>query len=197
MFGKLRRLIIALFVADILLTQVALLVADSARRWLPLGQDLSAANTFLNPYLHLMILVLWPIVFAVTAVYDIRRNVRPVGEARALFIAVSTATFAFSGALYFTFRDVPRLLVIYFYLFDLLLLTSARLAAGLLLRLLHAGCQPAKALRTASSRLRLTPKSLRPSREAERIWTTPAGWSSANSTSSMYFIRGVWNCAYR
>jgi len=142
MFGKLRRLIIALFVADILLTQVALLVADSARRWLPLGQDISAANTFLNPYLHLIILVLWPTVFAVTAVYDIRRNVRPVGEARALFIAVSTATFAFSGALYFTFRDVPRLLVIYFYLFDLLLLTSARLAAGLLLRLLHAGGRP-------------------------------------------------------
>ncbi|MBM4421934.1 MAG: sugar transferase [Chloroflexi bacterium] len=142
MFGKLRRLIIALLVADVLLTQVALAAADSLRRWLPLGRELGDTNSFLNPYLHLMTMALWPVVFAATSVYNIRRDVRPVGDARTLFVAVSTATFAFSGALYFTFRDTPRLLIFYFYLLDLLLLSAARLASGLILRLMHARGRP-------------------------------------------------------
>src|SRR5260221_2180917 len=143
MFGKLQRLIIGLLIADILLTQVALVAADWLRFWLPLGQELGGTtNTFLNPYLFLMTAILWPVVFSVTSVYDVRRNVRPVGEARTLFVAVSTASFALAGTLYFTFRDVPRLLIVYFYFFDLLFLASARIAAGLWLRLLHAGGRP-------------------------------------------------------
>src|SRR3990172_2941024 len=142
MFGKLRRLVTSLLLADIVLTQVALLAADSVRRWVPLGREIDPSTSFVNPYLHLMTLVLWPVVFWVTSVYNIRRDVRPVGDARTLFVAVSTATFAFAGALYFTFRDVPRLLVFYFYLFDLVLLSAARLASGLILRLMHASGRP-------------------------------------------------------
>ena len=142
MFGKLRRLVTSLLLADIVLTQVALLAADSVRRWVPLGREIDPSTSFVNPYLHLMTLVLWPVVFWVTSVYNIRRDVRPVGDARTLFVAVSTATFAFAGALYFTFRDVPRLLVFYFYLFDLVLLSAARLAGGLILRLMHASGRP-------------------------------------------------------
>lgn len=142
MFGKLRRLIIVLFLADVGLTQIALLAADSLRQWLPLGAEIGTINTFLNPYLHLTLLVLWPVVFTVTSVYDIRRNVRPVGEARSLFLAVSTATLVFGGVLYFTFRDVPRLLVFYFYLADLLLLSTVRIVVGLVLRFLYAGNRP-------------------------------------------------------
>lgn len=142
MFGKLRRLIIALLLADVVLTQVALLAADSVRRWLPLGQSLDPTASQLNPYLHLMTAVLWPVVFLVTSVYNVRRDVRPVGDARTLFVAVSTAAFAFAGALYFTFRDVPRLLVFYFYIFDLLLLAAARLTAGLIVRVMHASGRP-------------------------------------------------------
>ena len=143
MFGKLRRLIIGLLIADLLLTQLALFVANWVRLALPLGQDIwSGIDSLLNPYLHLMTLMLWPVVFAVTSVYDVRRNVRPVGEARALFVAVSTATFVLGGALYFTFRDVPRLLIVYFYFIDLLFLASARIGLGLILRGLHAGGHP-------------------------------------------------------
>lgn len=143
MFGKLRRLILALFVADVVLTQLALFSADWLRLFLPLGRELGASPaTLLNPYVYLIALVLWPLVFAATSVYDVRRNVRPVGEARSLFIAISTAIFALSGVLYFTFRDVPRLLIVYFYFIDLLYLAAARIVAGVLLRLLHAGGRP-------------------------------------------------------
>src|SRR6267142_4805464 len=51
--------------------------------------------------------------------------------------------------------------------------------------------------RTASTRLRLTPRSPRPTREAERTWITFAAGSYQNSTSSTYFISLVVNCAYR
>jgi exopolysaccharide biosynthesis polyprenyl glycosylphosphotransferase len=142
MFGKLRRIIIVLFLADIALTQVALLAANVVRRWLPLGAELGEVDTFLNPYLHLMLAVLWPTVFAVTSVYDVRRNVRPVGEARTLFLAISTATLVFSGALFFTFREVPRLMVVYFYFIDLLLLSVVRIVAAMVLRVMHAGNRP-------------------------------------------------------
>ncbi len=142
MFGKLQRLILGLLIADVLLTQVALLAADSVRRWLPLGREIDTTTTLINPYLHLMTVVLWPVIFSVVLVYDVRRNVRPVGEARTLFVAVSTATFVLGGALYFTFRDVSRLFIFYFYVFDLLLLSAARLGVGLLLRLWYARGRP-------------------------------------------------------
>ena len=81
----------------------------------PLGRELGNPDSQLNIYIHLMVAVLFPIVFLVVSVYDVRRDVRPVGDARALFVAVSTATLALAGALYFSYRDVPRLLVFYFY----------------------------------------------------------------------------------
>lgn len=142
MFGKLRRLVFALALADFLLTQLALIAADSARRALPLGRGIDPDASFLNPYIHLMVAAIFPVVFYVLSVYDVRRDVRPVGHARTLFIAVSTATFVFGGALYFTFRDVSRLMIFYFYLFDLMLLSSARLAGGLVMRLLYASGRP-------------------------------------------------------
>ena len=142
MFGKLRRLVLTLILADALLTQAALLTADSTRRFLPLGRAVDTTETFLNPYIHLIVALLWPVVFYVVSVYDMRRDVRPVGNARILFVAVSTAVFVLSGVLYFTFRDTPRLLILYFYLFDLVLLASARLAVGLVLRLMHASGRP-------------------------------------------------------
>lgn len=142
MFGKLRRLVVALALADLAATQTALVAADLARRVLPLGRSLDPGTYLLNPALHLMVLALWPVVFLTLGVYDMRRDTRPVGEARALLLAVGTAGFVFAGFLYFTYRDVPRLLVLYFAFFDLALLAGVRLAAGLALRLLRDRGQP-------------------------------------------------------
>lgn len=137
MFGKLRRLVLALAAADAITTQVALIAADFARRMLPFGRPLDPSVSFLNPILHLIVFLLWPVVFAALAVYDARREARSVGEARTLVMAVGTAGFVFAGVLYFSFRDVPRLLVVYFVFLDLALLAGVRLAAGLALTLLR------------------------------------------------------------
>lgn len=123
-----------LALVDLAATQAALLLADFLRRTLPLGRELGPTGSFLNPYLHLMVAVIWPVVFATLSVYDVRRDVRPVGDARALTLGVATATFVFAGALYFSFRDFPRLAVGYFFVLDLALLATARLAIGAVLR---------------------------------------------------------------
>ena len=142
MFGKLRRLVLALALADVLATQAALVAAEFARRMLPLGRPLDGGSYLLNPALHWIVLALWPVAFIALGVYDVRRDTRPVGEARTLLLAVATAGLVFAGALYFTYRDVPRLLVIYFIILDLAVLAGVRLSAGIGLRLLRSRGQP-------------------------------------------------------
>ncbi|MBI3764702.1 MAG: sugar transferase [Chloroflexi bacterium] len=142
MFGKLRRVVLALAVCDAIATQAALVTADFARRTLPFGQPLAPSVPLLNPPLHLIVFLLWPAIFVALSVYDVRRDTRPVGEARTLVMAVGTAGLVFAGALYFSFRDLPRLLVVYFVLFDLALLAWVRLTVGLGLELLRGRGQP-------------------------------------------------------
>jgi exopolysaccharide biosynthesis polyprenyl glycosylphosphotransferase len=134
-FARLQRLIIYLAVFDILGTQVALVVADYARRFLPFGQEIGTPATFLNPALHLLVAIVYPVAFLALGVYDLRRDTRPVGDPYNLTRALMVGVFIFAGVLYFSLRDVPRLLVIYFFVTQLALLAATRLAAGTALRL--------------------------------------------------------------
>jgi exopolysaccharide biosynthesis polyprenyl glycosylphosphotransferase len=54
-----------------------------------------------------------------------------------LAVAVATSVFAFAGALYFTFRDVPRLMVVYFSVLDLGMLAVWRLLVAVGVRILQ------------------------------------------------------------
>jgi exopolysaccharide biosynthesis polyprenyl glycosylphosphotransferase len=138
MFARLRRLVIVLAVADAAAAQVALFVADVARRYVPLGQPLPSAATTLNPILHLAAAVIFPIAFFSLSVYDLRRGLNPVGDAAHLIRAVAVATFVFSGFLYFSFREVSRLLIVYFFFLELAAVSALRLAIGLWLKHLRA-----------------------------------------------------------
>jgi exopolysaccharide biosynthesis polyprenyl glycosylphosphotransferase len=134
MFARLRRLVFVLALADILATQLALVAADYMRRFIPLGNPSAGQSAFLNPFIHLVVAVVFPATFLALSVYDVRRDTRPVGSPAALTRAVIVATFVFAGALYFSYRQVPRLLVIYFLVVDLAALAALRLLAGLGLR---------------------------------------------------------------
>ena len=142
MFGKLRRLVIFLLLADAVGTQIALLLANAARLGLPLGRALGPVDSFLNPALQGIVAVVWVAVFLTLSVYDVRRERWPVGSARALLAAVSVAVFVFAGVLYFSFRDTPRLLVGYFFVIDLALLSGIRLVAGAVVRYRRERGQP-------------------------------------------------------
>jgi len=119
MFARLRRLIVYLAAADFLGTLLALLLADYARRLLPLGAPIDTPVTLLNPAVYVIVGVVYPLAFLALSVYDLRRDTRPVGDAGSLARALVAGLFVFAGVLYFSYRDVPRLLVLYFFIIQL------------------------------------------------------------------------------
>jgi exopolysaccharide biosynthesis polyprenyl glycosylphosphotransferase len=137
MFTQLRRLSLILAVMDIVGTQLALLLADVARREIPLGRQVGDPATFLHPAIHLIVALVFPAAFLALSVYDVRRETRPVGDPASLARAVALGTFLFAGVLYFTYRDLPRLMVGYFFVAELALLSAGRLALGLVMRRLR------------------------------------------------------------
>lgn len=143
MFVRLRRLIVLLAVADFIGAQLALWAADLARRWLPLGSTLGEnTGTFINPVIQLIVALVFPITFLTLSVYDLRRDTRPVGDPMRLTRAVAVGAFIFAGVLYFSYRDMPRLLVIYFVGMLWAILALIRLSFGLGLRLLRRQGRP-------------------------------------------------------
>ena len=142
MFTRMRHLIIILILADALATQIALFAADYARRVIPLGRLLDASNTYLNPIIHLMVAAVYLSTFLALHVYDIQRDTRPMGDPASLLRAVGVATFVFAGMLYFSFRDFPRLAVIYFLIFELALMVGIRFIALVVLRILRQHGRP-------------------------------------------------------
>ena len=136
MFAHLRRIILLLAALDCLGTQLALLAADFVRRVIPLGAPVEASTTFLNPVIHLIVAIVFPVAFLTLSVYDVRRDTSPVGDSLSLTRAVAVSVFVFAGVLYFSYRDVPRLLVIYFFFLTWAVLAGIRLAVGLGLRYL-------------------------------------------------------------
>jgi len=142
MFTRLRRLVLVLALADFVGTQLALIAADYARRFIPIGRLLSGHPTFLNPSVYLLVGLVFPMTFLALSVYDLRRDTRPVGDPYSLARAVAVGTFVFAGVLYFSYRDVPRLLVVYFFFLELAMLAGVRLLAGIGLRLLRQRGRP-------------------------------------------------------
>jgi exopolysaccharide biosynthesis polyprenyl glycosylphosphotransferase len=125
---------VTLLFFDLCSTWVALYLASVARRQLPFGLDLGRATTAHLPVnVYLMAAVLWPVIFVLLSVYDFRNRPSLVEQLERVIVAISVATLVFAGALYFTFRDVPRLLFAYFFLLDLLLLVGLRLSVPLIL----------------------------------------------------------------
>jgi N-acetylglucosaminyldiphosphoundecaprenol N-acetyl-beta-D-mannosaminyltransferase len=123
-----------LFVIDILLTAIALFVADYLRRHAAIGVPIEPTTTFLNPLLYILAALIWAFVLHTFSIYDFRRLSTLRDELKELSFAIPTAVFIFAGFLYFSFRDVPRLLILYFLVLDILSLFAVRLPRELLLR---------------------------------------------------------------
>lgn len=115
-----------LCVADLILTASALRLASAARLLLPWGGRLWASAVRLNAQIYVLVLVIWLLVFITLSVYDRKWTLRLVDELRSVLVAILTGTLIFAGALYLSYRDVPRLLFFYFFLIDLFLLLGYR-----------------------------------------------------------------------
>jgi len=127
---------VTLLLLDLGLTQAALYLASVARRYLPFGLELGFAKTaYLPVEIHVTVAFLWLVVFTLLSVYDLRRNLRLLDQLQRVLVAATMATLVFAGTLYLSFRDVPRLLFIYFFILDLAALVVLRLLVHLVLPL--------------------------------------------------------------
>ncbi len=82
----------------------------------------------LLPQLFVLVAIIWPVFLLVFSVYDGRRNETLRAELRNVFFAVGASTMTLAGCLYFTYRETPRVLLLLFFLVDLILLLGTRVA---------------------------------------------------------------------
>jgi exopolysaccharide biosynthesis polyprenyl glycosylphosphotransferase len=117
---------IFLCISDLALTAAALYAASVARLALPWGATIWPRNVRLSPQVYLLVTVVWVLVFLLLSVYDPKRTLRLADELQMILTAVPMSTLVFAGTLYVTYRDVPRLLFLYFFVIDLTLILCWR-----------------------------------------------------------------------
>lgn len=114
------------YISDLLVTWLALWLADGIRRAIPFGRDILPGTVYLTPAIYGMVAVIWSVAFVLFDVYATGRR-RAIEEVRSLVSALSVSVLLFAGAIYFTrTRDFSRLLVAYFSVLDLLFLLGYR-----------------------------------------------------------------------
>jgi len=83
-----------------------------------------------------MVIAIWFITYIVLSIYDPKQTYKAVDEFQAVIVANLFASLVFAGTLYLTFRDVSRLLFVYFAVLDMAALLSWRVVARGVFRLL-------------------------------------------------------------
>lgn len=112
--------------ADVALTELSLVLATIVRPLLPFGRPLTEAGMHATPLVYGLIILIWAVVFLLLRMYEPRQQ-RTIDEAQATFIATTLATLTLASVLYFSYREVSRLLVATFYGLDVVLLVGSRL----------------------------------------------------------------------
>lgn len=121
------RYTLTLYILDMLTTLGALYVALVARRTWLLGKPFVERYGGLNLTVFAIALLVWTVALIASGAYNPWRILRAEREIARVFAGVAIATLLFAGALYFSFRNVSRLLVVYFVLLDAVLLVTIRL----------------------------------------------------------------------
>lgn len=119
------------FLFDMLCTLQALSLAATLRVIYPFDEK-DLAFLHLPAPAILLTLLIWATTFVLFSVYDDQKTVRFIDEAQKVFIASLFSVLLLAGALYFSYRDIPRLFVVYFSILNVLLLIGWRVAARLL-----------------------------------------------------------------
>ena len=79
--------------------------------------------------------IVWILIFLLLSVYDGRKNLYAVDEFASISLGTLLASVSLAGLLYFTFRDVSRLLFVVFILIAFLLMLSWRVVVRMLFHL--------------------------------------------------------------
>jgi len=117
-----------LLVADLVLIELALILADMTRRNLPIGAQIDPWTVYLTPKVALITATIWGAVLLVLGTYDIRNRLDLETNVRATWVSVTFALFTQAACFYLLkVENFSRLLFGYFYLFDLGLLLGFRI----------------------------------------------------------------------
>jgi len=118
---------IGLLVGDLILTAVALLVANLVRYRVSLG--LVPDLVYVTPGIVLLVVTIWAVVFSIWGAYD-KVNLHHSGtEFRTTFFAVTFSLFTLAACFYFLkIQNFSRLLFLYFYIIDVAVVAAFRLA---------------------------------------------------------------------
>jgi len=132
-----------LFLGDMLLTLVALIIARQIRVTLPLGMTLDPLTGQplifnIGGSFYALVLMVWVAVFVTLPVYDSRRSLHASGDVQITLVAIGFSILILAGLAYFFYRDLSRVLFVYFALIDALLLIVWRSLLRLTLRVRHA-----------------------------------------------------------
>jgi exopolysaccharide biosynthesis polyprenyl glycosylphosphotransferase len=119
---------------DLGLTAGSLCMAEYLRGTLPWGK-VFLTDTYIPWVLYGVVVAIWLVVFIVLSIYDPRRTYKAVDEFQNVLVANGFATLIFAGTLYLTFRQVSRLLFVYFALLSTAFLLAWRAVARVVFRL--------------------------------------------------------------
>lgn len=114
-----------LFAIDLSLTLLALRLAKFLRETAPLGSDLLEPLRF-SPWLYLSVPVIWIVTFMALKVYNPARALRYTEDLSSVWVAVMGASLIFAGVSYLLFRELSRLLFLYFFILDITFLSAWR-----------------------------------------------------------------------
>ena len=119
---------------DLSLTVGALALAEHLRGTVPWGK-VFIREAYIPQTLYGIVVTIWLVVHTVLSVYDPKHTYRAIDEFQAVIVANCFASLAFAGTLYLTFRQVSRLLFVYFAVLDMAFLLLWRAAARAVFRL--------------------------------------------------------------
>ncbi len=119
---------------DLLCLIGAMLIAESLRIALPVTSSLSVPEVF-PPVVAVLILIIWNIFFVIFSVHVPEKSYRLLVEIERLLAACFFSMLVLAGVLYFSYREISRLLIVYFFLLSTALMLGWRLAARMLSRL--------------------------------------------------------------
>ncbi|HMK37097.1 MAG TPA: sugar transferase [Desulfomonilaceae bacterium] len=123
--------------ADLVVTVAILATMVELRPFLP-GKDVLAGDVLPSSFIYLMVALLWHMLFALTGVYHRDKLASLPKQLSRFTSAYSMVVLMFAGLLYFTFRDLSRMLVVYFCTMDYLALVFLRCYVHYLIKYKHA-----------------------------------------------------------
>lgn len=123
---RISRVLILLFVADLLLTPVGLLLASRMRELLPYGQPLGPEGAALPLPVYLLAMLCWSGALILSGAYRLEHPSNFAALIVRLLWAAVAATLFLAGLLYMSYRQVSRLQFLYFLAINLGLILSVR-----------------------------------------------------------------------